>query len=100
MLMTWIYILVKILQACMIMEYQESYCIFPKSEDQLETPTLISLIYYASKLSEQHSEEYMHEAANKIRRHKNSYKNLVLYLASLKYKLRKMREREELLSSS
>ena len=89
-----------ILGLTMIMENQESYCIFPKSEDQLETPTLISLIYYASKLSEQHSEEYMHEAANKIRRHKNSYKNLVLYLASLKYKLRKMREREELLSSS
>ena len=86
----------------MIMKNKESYCVFPKSEDQLQTELkqhndcLIVLFYYSKQLSEQYSEEDMREVANKICRQKNADQNLVLDLVSLKYRLGKIQEREEL----
>ena len=56
----------------MTMENKESYCVDPKTEDQLQTDLkqrndcLIVLFYYAKQLCEQHSEEYLREIANKI----------------------------------
>ena len=55
------------------MEIQESYCVVPKSEDQLETElkqhndTLIEIFYYASELSELHSEKNIRRLADKTR---------------------------------
>ena len=88
------------------MENRESYCVVSKTEDQLQTELKqrndrrIVLFYYAKQLSEQHTEEDLHEVANKIRREKNAYKNLVLDLDSLIYRLGKIQERKYLLFSS
>ena len=79
----------------MIVENQESYCIVQKSEGQLDTElkqhndSLIGLFYYASELSKLSSEEDIHKVANKTGNLKNSHKNLVCDLASMKSRLQK-----------
>ena len=53
------------------MENRESYCVVPKTEDQLQSELkqrndcLIVLFCYAKQFSEQHSEKDLREVANK-----------------------------------
>ena len=109
------------------MEIKESYCVIPKSDDQLETElkqhndSLIGLFYYARDLSELHSEarnlknkikhaikhktrnlknKIKHPIKHKTRNLKKSYKTLVCDLAFIKWKLQKFPARNKLFSSS